>query len=375
MKSIAEAAGLKPHVYTSPHLVRFSERIRPQGRKISEDHLTALLEACETANDGKPITFFEITTAAAFLAFARAPADITLLETGLGGKLDATNVIARPQVTIITPVSLDHQHFLGTRLTDIAGEKAGILKSRVPVVIGPQHAFAARVITARARALHAPSRRWGHDFHARIEDDTLIYRDRDGDMALPLPGLAGDHQTTNGAMAIAALKLLGNPLIDTGAISKGLKGAKWPARLQRLDRGAMLAPLHRTGFEIWLDGGHNPAAGRALAHTFKAMDKRPFYLIVAMVMAKDAAGFIKPLAAARPKGLWALSVPGDHPSLEPARIATLARRAGIAAHETDSVKSALTDISRRPPGRVLITGSLYLAGAVLEQIGGGRSRR
>ena len=387
MKAMAEEAGLKPHVYTSPHLVRFNERIQPAGCTIGDDHLTQLLVDCEAANGSAPITFFEITTAAAFLAFASEPADLTLIETGLGGRLDATNVIKHPAVTVITPISIDHQHFLGRRLTDIAAEKAGILKPRVPAVFGPQHAVAARVLNERARKLQVPVFRWGRDFQAHMDEDSFTYSepgrepgtygDVDGPLELPRPALAGPHQAANGATAIAALRALDHPKIDENAIVRGLAGARWPARLQLLDHNPLTSSLMERGFEVWLDGGHNPAAGRALARALatpalSSGEGTPLYLIVGMISSKDAAGFIKPLAGLSPKGLWALPVPGSPAALAPGRIAAIARRAGLCAHETRTVENAFKAIARRPPGRVLITGSLYLAGAVLAQMEHGR---
>jgi dihydrofolate synthase/folylpolyglutamate synthase len=367
IKAMTEAAGLKANVYTSPHLVRFTERIRPAGREIGDRALARLLEECEAANGTHPITFFEITTAAAFLAFAREKADLTLLETGLGGRLDATNVITRPAVTVITPISLDHQQFLGSRLTAIAGEKAGILKRRTPAVIGPQHAVAARVIAARASALKAPLTLWGRDFRAKMGAQTLIFSDRDGDLQLPRPSLAGNHQAANGAVAIAALKALKHGDIGTAAFTRGIARATWPARLQRLTEGPLSASLIARGFEVWLDGGHNPAAGRALAKALAEDGAAPLYLVVGMVAPKHAGGFLKPLAGLAPKGLWAVAVPGEQASFPPDRLAAIARRLGIAAHRARSPAAALDAIARRPPGRVLITGSLYLAGAVLSE--------
>lgn len=369
MAAIAGAAGLKAHVYTSPHLVRFAERIRPAGRIIGEARLAALLAECEAANAGKPITFFEITTAAALLAFARTPADLTLLETGLGGRLDATNVVRRPAVTVITPVALDHQRFLGRTLAAIAGEKAGILKRRVPAVIGPQHPFAARVLAARAGALEAPLIRWGREFEAETKAGALIYRDGERTLELPAPALAGPHQAANAAMAIAAVKALGDSCPGGGAIAKGLKRARWPARLQRLEKGPIGAPLAARGFEVLLDGGHNPAAARALARALEG-DPRPLYLVVGMVGSKDVGGFVEPLVRLGPKGLWAVPVPGDHPGSRPGRIAATAGRLGIPAYEAPSAETAAAVIARRKPGRVLITGSLYLAGNVLREAKG-----
>jgi dihydrofolate synthase/folylpolyglutamate synthase len=367
IKAMAAAAGLKTNIYTSPHLVRFTERIEPAGREISDRALALLLEECEVANGAQPITFFEITTAAAFLAFSREKADLTLLETGLGGRLDATNAITRSAVTVITPVSLDHQQFLGSRLATIAGEKAGIMKRCTPAIIGPQHAIAARVINERATALKAPLIRWGQDFKAEMEDESLIFRHRDGDLHLPLPSLAGTHQATNSAIAIAALKALKDPDIGTTAFAQGIAHAKWPARLQRLTGGPLSAPLTAAGFEVWLDGGHNPAAGRALAKTLIADSASPLYLVVGMVADKHPGAFLKPLATLAPKGLWAVAVPGNHVSFPSDRLAAIAQRLGITTHRVASPAAALGAIAQRPPGRVLITGSLYLAGAVLSE--------
>ncbi|MDH3241213.1 MAG: bifunctional folylpolyglutamate synthase/dihydrofolate synthase [Alphaproteobacteria bacterium] len=374
LKAMAEAANLKPNVYTSPHLVHFTERIRPAGRRIGDAALARLLEECEAANGDNPITFFEITTAAAFLAFARAKADLTVLETGLGGRLDATNVIARPRVTVITPVSLDHQQFLGTRLAQIAGEKAGILKRRVPAVIGPQHAIAARVIADRAGELDAPLIRWGREFSVRPDADGLGYRDADGILDLPHPSLPGGHQAANAATAVAALKAFGNPRITPAAMAKGLAQATWPARLQRLSGGPLTRDLIARGFAVWLDGGHNPSAGRALARALAGGlddafgDTGPLYLVVGMVAAKDPIGFLTPIARLLPppRGLWAVAVPGEHTSFLPEVLAADGRRLGIPARPAASLETALAEIARQPPGRVLITGSLYLAGAVLK---------
>jgi dihydrofolate synthase/folylpolyglutamate synthase len=375
LRAMAEAANLKPNVYTSPHLVHFTERIRPAGKQIGDAALAQLLEECEAANGTAPITFFEITTAAAFLAFSRAGADLTLLETGLGGRLDATNVIARPKVSVITPVSLDHQQFLGTRLAQIAGEKAGILKRQVPAVIGPQHAIAARVIADRAAELDAPLIRWGREFSARMDKVGLRYRDEDGRLDLPPPKLAGDHQAANAATAIAALKAWGSRRITPEALAKGLTRVQWPARLQRLTGGPLTRRLTERGFAVWLDGGHNPSAGRALARALAGgledafSDAGPLYLLVGMVAPKDPAGFLEPMGRLRlpPMGLWAISVPGEHASFLPEALAASARRVGIPARPAASLEAAIAEIARQPPGRVLITGSLYLAGAVLKE--------
>ncbi len=276
-------------------------------------------------------------------------------------------MIPRPAVTVITPVSLDHQQFLGARLGAIAGEKAGILKRRTTAIIGPQHAIAARVIGACAVQLNAPLTRWGHDFRGVMETGSMTYTDSDGELPLPAPGLAGVHQAANAATAIAALKALGDGRIGAEAMASGIAGAIWPARLQKLTEGPLSAPLTKAGFTVWLDGGHNPAAGRALAKTLGEDCDGPLYLVVAMVARKDALGFLKPLAHLGPKGLWAVSIPGDHQSFPNHRLCVIGRRLGITAHEAASPAAALTAIARRRPGRVLITGSLYLAGAMLAE--------
>ena len=367
-----EAAGLSVHVYTSPHLVRFAERIRVGGRLISEDALSAVLDDCERANAGEPITFFEITTAAAFLAFAREPADVTLLEVGLGGRLDATNVVDRPAVTVITPISMDHQHYLGRRLRDIAAEKAGILKPRVPAVIGPQHAIAGRVVAGAAGTLGAPILRWAEGFRGtrRDADGALLYGADGRTTAFPAPALAGPHQYANGAIAIAAAKTFGDTSVDDAAIGRGLKRAVWPARLQRLARGRLAGPLAGRGFEIWVDGGHNPQAGRALGRAIAAWRGRPTYLVIGMVEGKDPAHFLAPLAP-HAAAMWAVPIPGEHASLPPEAIAASGQRLGLSAAAAASVEAAFAAISRRRPGRVLVTGSLYLAGALLA--GNGRA--
>lgn len=359
-----EAAGQRVHAYTSPHLARFHERIRLAGALISEPALAALLDECEAANGGTQITFFEITTAAAFLAFARTPADFTLLEVGLGGRLDATNVLT-PRLSIITPVSIDHQQFLGETLPEIAGEKAGIIKRGVPVIVGPQQEAALEVIEARAAALGAPTLIHGQHWHAFEERGRLIYQDETGLLDLPLPNLPGPHQIENAGAAIAALRHLG---FDEAACEAAVTRAEWPARMQRLRRGplAEAAP----GVELWLDGGHNPAGGIAVAATLARMAPRPTHLICGMLNTKDVAGYMRPLAAPA-ASLTAVAIPGE-PNTLPAEVtAEAARRAGFAQVSTaGSVAEALAAIAATEPrARVLICGSLYLAGQVLKDNG------
>ncbi len=360
-----EAAGQRVHAYTSPHLARFHERIRLAGALISEPALAALLDECEAQNGGTQITFFEITTAAAFLAFARTPADYTLLEVGLGGRLDATNVIERPALTIITPVSIDHQQFLGETLPEIAGEKAGILKRGVPCVVGPQAPEGLAVIEARAARLGAPLFVHGQHWHAFEERGRLVYQDENGLLDLPLPALPGPHQIENAGAAIAALRVLG---FDEAACEAAVTRAEWPARMQRLRRGPLAESA--PGVELWLDGGHNPAGGAAVAATLARMPPRPTHLICGMLNTKDVAGYMRPLAA-QAASLTAVAIPGE-PNTLPAEVtAEAATRAGLAEVTTaPSVAEALARIAARDPAaRVLICGSLYLAGQVLKENG------
>ncbi|MBA84382.1 bifunctional folylpolyglutamate synthase/dihydrofolate synthase [Thalassobius sp. S69A] len=359
-----EAAGKTVHAYTSPHLARFHERIRLAGDLICENHLTAVLDECYAANDGENITYFEITTAAALLAFARTPADYTLLEVGLGGRLDATNVIARPALTIITPVSIDHEQFLGNTLAKIAAEKAGIIKRGIPCVVGPQQDEAMDVIEATAARLNAPLIAYGQHWHVYRERDRLIYQDETGLLDLPLPNLPGAHQIQNAGAAIAALRHLGT---DTTAAEAAVTQAHWPARMQRLQTG----PLAETApqAEIWLDGGHNAAAGQALAAHLASLPKRDTYLICGMLNTKDIGGYLAPMAP-HVSALHAVSIPGEANTLPAEKTADFATRNGINAQIAENTHSALRNIVQNTPqARILICGSLYLAGAILRENG------
>ena len=292
LRAMLEAAGLRVHVYTSPHLVSFHERIRLAGTLVSEDALQILLDECERAAAETPITFFEITTAAAFLAFARVPADALVLEVGLGGKLDATNVIDAPLVSIITPVDLDHQHYLGDTIDLIAAEKAGIIKAGRPVVVGPQREDAFTVIEGEAHRLNAPLIVWGQEFSAHEERGRMVFQDLAGVTDLPLPKLVGAHQIANAATAIAALKAQEIFSVPDAAIEAGLKSVAWPARMQRLTYGPLVADAP-DGAEIWLDGGHNPHAGAAIAAALADLEEqrpRPLYMIVGRLNTKDPGG-------------------------------------------------------------------------------------
>ncbi|WP_413867614.1 bifunctional folylpolyglutamate synthase/dihydrofolate synthase [Albidovulum sp.] len=359
-----EAGGGRVHAYTSPHLARFHERIRLAGELISEDYLAEILEECETANAGIPITYFEITTCAALLAFARTPADWTLLEVGLGGRLDATNVVEKPRLTIITPVSIDHQQYLGETLPEIAGEKAGILKRGVPCVVGPQEEAALAVIEAKAARLGAPLLVHGQHWTAWEERGRLVFQDETGLLDLPLPVLPGPHQIDNAGAALAALRHLG---AGEAACAAAVTKAHWPARMQRLTRGPLVEAAGTC--ELWLDGGHNPAGGVAVAATLARMVRKPTHLVLGMLNTKDIAGYLRPVAA-EARTLTAVSIPGEANTLSAEETQAAAARAGIEADTAGSVLAAVTRIAAADPGaRILICGSLYLAGGVLRENG------
>jgi len=368
LAAMLEAAGRTVNAYTSPHLVRFHERIALAGRPIAEDWLSALLTECEDANDGTSITFFEITTAAAFLAFSRAPSDVLLLETGLGGRLDATNVIAAPRLCVITPVSIDHVQYLGADLAGIAAEKAGILKPGVPALVGPQPAVARDAIRARAAQVQSPLYVHGDDWRYEERADSLRVEDGEGAVTVPKPRLLGVHQAENAAIAVAAARRLGDLRPDDAAVRRGLAEARWPARLQRLTRGPLadLAARRGAGWELWLDGGHNAAAGLALAATAEAWRDRPLHLIYGMLNTKAARDFLAPLGR-HAASLQAVAIPGVEASLSAEEAAAEATAAGLFASTAESVEAALAAIleTAPAPGRVLICGSLYLAGQVL----------
>jgi dihydrofolate synthase / folylpolyglutamate synthase len=367
MRAMLEAAGKRVHVYTSPNLVRINERFRLGGVLVTDDELAAALAECERANADAPITVFEIETAAAFVLFARHPADALLLEVGLGGRLDATNVIERPLASVITPVSLDHTEWLGDTLEAIAAEKAGILKHGVPAVIAPQPDAALAVIERQAARLRAPLHAAGQQWMATAEHGRLVYQDEQGLIDLPAPRLFGRHQIDNAGTALAALRCadLGLPV---AAFELGLVKVEWPARLQRLTSGR-LAALAPAGAELWLDGGHNAEGGRALAAALADLEERvprPLVLIVGMLASKDRAGFLSNFAGLARR---VIGVPIGQDKTVPAQeIADTARRVGVAAEAQGSVEQALAAVARfdfNPAPRILITGSLYLAGEVL----------
>ncbi len=374
MRAILEARGLAVHVDTSPHLVRFNERIRlgrPGGGVLVDDHkLLGALQRCEAANEGAPITFWEIVTAAAFVLFAEEPADVLLLEVGLGGRLDATNIVERPAAAVVTSIGMDHAEYLGDTIAKIAAEKAGIFKRGAPAVIAPQtYPEADRVLVAEAERLGAgPIWIGGQDFTVREEGGRLVYQDEDRLMDLPLPRLLGRHQHINAATAIAALRAAGYDLA-TGLFEDGLSKAEWPARMQRLARGR-LAEMCPPGAELWLDGGHNVDGGRVLAEAMADLQDRnpaPLVMIVGMLGTKDTGAVLKPFAGLA-RELIAVPIPGQHAARTPEDVADLARSVGLAARPSLSVLAALEDVRSRAwpvPPRILICGSLYLAGEVL----------
>ena len=364
MRAGIESTGRKVHAYTSPHLARFHERIRVAGSLISEPDLIEALEECEAANQGIPITYFEITTCAAFLAFARTPADYTLLEVGLGGRLDATNVIDKPALTVITPVSFDHPQYLGNTVAEIAGEKAGILKRGVTSVIAPQPDDALAVIEAKAARIGAPLLIYGQHWHVSEENGRLVYQDENGLLDLPMPNLIGAHQVQNAGATIAGLRFLG---FDEAACTAAITRAEWPARMQRLKRGPLIEAAPKA--ELWLDGGHNAACGEAVAETLTRLPKRPTHLICGMLNTKDIAGYLRPLAK-QAMTLHGVSIPGETATLSAAETVAAARQAGFQAEEAADVLSAVRHVvAADPHARILICGSLYLAGNVLRENG------
>lgn len=378
LRAFTEAAGKRAHIYTSPHLVRFHERIALAGadgkaHAIDEESLVDVLTRVHAVNDGDDITQFEITTAAAFLAFSVHPADVLLLEVGLGGRLDATNVIAKPALTIITPISMDHAEKLGPTLGKIAFEKAGILKSRVPGIISQQTDDVLTVLEARARTVGAPLTIWGRDFDAYEQAGRLVVQREDRLLDLPLPALIGRHQIVNAGTAVAAALVLGETVhelaVDERAIEEGLRTVEWPARMQRLTSGPLPDILGEEA-ELWLDGGHNPAAGDMLADTLAMLDEKspkPVYLIVGMMGGKDSLGFLAPFRGLV-RAIYTVPIPGAHEAPHSEEdLAEVARNAGMQSLDRKNVIDALHTIAGLPEGpkRVLICGSLYLAGHVL----------
>jgi dihydrofolate synthase/folylpolyglutamate synthase len=376
MRAILEAAGRSVHVYTSPHLVRFNERFRlgaaGGGKLVGDAALDAALAECEERNGGEPITVFEITTAAGLLLFSRNPADVLLLEVGLGGRLDATNVIERPLASVITPVSPDHAEYLGDSLAAVAAEKAGIVKRGVPVVVAPQPSEAMDEIVRAAARARAPIMAAGEQWVVSEEPGRIVYQDEAGLLDLSPPRLYGRHQLINAGTAIAALRAAGLKL-PASAYDTGLVKAEWPARMQRLAQGA-LAALIPAGSELWLDGGHNPDGGRAIAAALADLEERvprPLVLIVGMLASKDHASFLRNFAGLAHR-LYAIAIPQQDKTLPPNVISNAAEGVGIASESAQGIEDAIARASALgldPAPRILVTGSLYLAGEVLRTNG------
>ncbi len=376
-RAMLEAQGLTVHTHISPHLVRFHERIRIAGELISEGELCATLEEVERVNGGAPITFFEITGAAMFLAFSRHPADAVVLEVGLGGKFDATNVVPKPAMTVIQPVGLDHQEFLGSDIAAIAAEKAGIIKPGVPLVVGPQDEVPREVILRQADRLSVPVFVFGQDFQARQEHGRMVYEDEAGLLDLPLPKLIGRHQVENAGVAIAALRHASRNWGEDTAIEKGLRTVDWPARLQRLSHGPLVADAPDDA-EIWLDGGHNPHGAAAVSRAIADLEEkieRPLYLICGMLKNKDAKGFLSAFRGLA-RHVVTVAIPGEAASMGAGALYDAARAAGLDAAPAEDLEDAMLQLNawarahaRETPPRILICGSLYLAGKVLAENG------
>ncbi|MDB2676501.1 bifunctional folylpolyglutamate synthase/dihydrofolate synthase [Amylibacter sp.] len=357
-----EASGDICHSYTSPHLARFHERIFLAGSIIEEIDLANYLSECEKVNGNTPITYFEITTCAALLAFSEKNADYTLLEVGLGGRLDATNVIDQPKITVITPISIDHQQYLGDTLAEIASEKAGILKRNCFAIIGPQEEEALAVIEARAYEVGATCKIYGQHWHVWEENGRLVFQDENGLLDLPLPKLIGAHQIQNAGIALATLRYLGK---ENVSCEGAMLNADWPARMQRLKKGPLTSLA--TDAEIWLDGGHNKAAGYALSEALSRLQSRKLFLIVGMLNTKDVAGYMQPLLS-QSKRLYGVSIPGEAATMTAKETVDVAIDVGFEASVSENVESAIKEIIKQDQNaRILICGSLYLAGNILQK--------
>jgi dihydrofolate synthase / folylpolyglutamate synthase len=377
LRAILEAAGLRVHVFTSPYLVRINECYRigraGGGTLVDDDELRDTFEHCERVNAGEAATLFELETAVAFDLFARYAADVVLLEVGLGGRLDATNVIEAPAASVITPISMDHTEFLGDSLIDIAGEKAGIIKRGAPVICAEQASEAIAMLEQSARRMHAPLYRAGQEWHVNIERGRLVYQDDRGLMDLAAPRLFGRHQFDNAGLAIATLRALDAFRLEPSAFEAGIVNADWPARMQRLASGP-LVDQGPQGCEIWLDGGHNAEGGRVAAAALGALEERvsrPLVVIVGMMANKDASAFLANFAGLT-RHIIAVKIPDRDNTMPPVRLADAARALGMRVESSTGVDQALRSLARlayEVPPRILITGSLYLAGHVLSANG------
>ncbi|MBR0755848.1 bifunctional folylpolyglutamate synthase/dihydrofolate synthase [Bradyrhizobium jicamae] len=373
LRAILEAAGLRVHVFTSPHLVRLNECYRlgavGGGKLVGDDELLAALEHCERVNAGDPATVFEIETAAAFCLFAAHPADVVLLEVGLGGRLDSTNVVETPLASVIAPISMDHTEFLGDNLTSIASEKAAIIRRKVPVIAAEQAPEAMAVIETQAGRMRAPLHAAGQQWHVGVERGRLVYQDDRGLLDLAAPKLFGRHQFDNAGLAIATLRAIDAFKLNIAAFEAGIVNAEWPARMQRLTSGALVSRGPQ-GSELWLDGGHNAEGGRVVAATLGDLEERvsrPLVVVAGMMGNKDANAFLANFAGLT-RHIIAVPVPGRAGGMPPDRLADAARALGMRVETAASVEAALqrlATLAYEVPPRILITGSLYLAGPVL----------
>ena len=367
MRAISEAAGLKVHVYTSPHLVQFNERIRIAGDIISNDLLISILDECELVNEGNSITYFELTTAIAFLAFSRTPADLVLLETGLGGRLDATNVLTRPAVTALTPISVDHVEFLGSDITAIAAEKAAIMRKGVTSVIANQEPEVNQVIATIASNVGAFCQFQGQEWHFEPREKKFNIQTGCRKSCFSLPNLQGVHQLQNSAQAITCLDALSGFTFTRKHVEFGLLNAKWPGRLQQLNIGPLMANLS-AGWEIWVDGGHNAAAGTILAQQARIWSDRPLFAILGMIKSKNPGAFIAPLCPYLVE-IMTVEIEAEESAIKAGELALLVNVKGLKATPMPSIKAAIEKLMMLSlsPARVLICGSLYLAGQVLDK--------
>ena len=368
LRAILETAGLRVHVYTSPWLVRINECFRLGGALVGDDELQAALEHCEQANAGEPLTFFEAKTAAGFCLFATHPADVLLLEVGLGGRLDSTNVVDAPLASVLAPISMDHMEFLGDTLTAIAGEKAAIIKRNVPVISAEQPPEAMAVIEQHARRMRAPLHAAGQQWHVGVERGRMVYQDERGLLDLPAPRLFGRHQFDNAGLAIATLRAIDTIKLGHAAF-EGIVNAEWPARMQRLSSGRLIE-LGPAGCEIWLDGGHNAEGGRVAAAALGDLEERvsrPLVVIAGMMANKDARAFLANFAGLT-RHIFTVDIPGQDNAMPQERLADAARALGMRVEVAGSVEAALRTLAKlsyEEPPRILIAGSLYLAGHVL----------